>query len=82
MLTEQETLKLLGEVCRVPPEKLTPETRLIQDLDLDSALALELLMELEDRLDREISEVETAKLVTVGDVLAFVKGGDSAGSQP
>ena len=73
MLTEQETLKLLGEVCRVSPETLKPETRLIQDLDLDSALALELLMELEERLDREISEVETAKLVTVADVLAFVR---------
>lgn len=77
MLTEQETLKLLGDVCRVPLEKLEPETRLIQDLDLDSALALELLMELEDRLDREISEVETAKLVTVADVLAFVRESQS-----
>ncbi len=73
MLTEQETLQLLGEVCRVSPGTLKPETRLIQDLDLDSALALELLMELEERLDREISEVETAKLVTVADVLAFVR---------
>ena len=81
MLTEQETLQLLGEVCRVSPETLKPETRLIQDLDLDSALALELLMELEERLDREISEVETAKLVTVADVLAFVRQpGESAES--
>ena len=73
MLTEQETLDLLGEVCRVSVDKLKPETRLIQDLDMDSALALELLMTLEERLGKEISEVETAKLVTVGDVLEFVR---------
>ncbi len=68
-----DILQVLGDVCRVPPEELTPKKRLIQDLDLDSVLALELLMTLEERLGVEISEVDAAKLVTVGDVLELVK---------
>ena len=71
---EKQVLAVLSEVCKIPPEELTPETHLIHDLALDSALTLELLMTLEDRLGREISEVEAAKLETVGDVLELVKG--------
>lgn len=66
---QQKVLSILSEVCRKPTEELKPEIHLIHDLNLDSALTLELLMTLEDTLGREISEVEAAKLVTVGDVL-------------
>ena len=70
---EEQVLTILSEVCRGSRDELTPETHLIHDLNLDSALTLELLMTLEDKLGREISEVEAAKLVTVGDVLALVR---------
>ena len=72
-MSSGEVLELLGEVCRVSPEALTPDKHLIHDLDLDSALILELLMTLEERLGREISEVEAAKIVTVADLLNFVE---------
>jgi len=73
MTQAAEILKIIGEVCRVPVEELTPEKHLIRDLDLDSVLALELLMTLEDNLGVEISEVDAAKLVTVGDVHELIK---------
>lgn len=72
MSSTEQALQILSEVCRVSPEELTPEKHLIQDLDLDSVLALDLLMTLEERLGIEISEVEATQMVTVGDVLAFV----------
>lgn len=71
-MTEEEVLSILGNVCKVPPEQLKPETHLIHDLNLDSVLTMQLLMSVEDRLGREISEVEAADLVTVGDVVALV----------
>jgi acyl carrier protein len=73
MLTPDEVLQILSEVCRVPLSSLKPETRLIQDLDLDSVLTLELLMTLEERMGSEVPEVEAAKLVTVGDLLELVR---------
>ncbi len=72
MSNTEQALQILSEVCRVSPEELTAEKHLIQDLDLDSVLALDLLMTLEERLGIEICEVEATQLVTVGDVLAFV----------
>ncbi len=73
MLKSEEVLQILSEVCRVPEAELRPEARLIQDLDLDSVLTLELLMTLEEKLGTDVPEVEAAKLVTVGDVLEFVR---------
>ena len=70
---EQETLRILGEVCRVPLERLTPETRLVQDLGVDSVTTLDLLMELEDVLNIEIPEIEATELVTVAKVLDYVR---------
>jgi acyl carrier protein len=67
-----KALAVLSDVCQVPASKLTPDTHLIRDLALDSAITMELLMALESELSLEISDVEAAKLVTVGDVLAFV----------
>ena len=72
MFTANDALTILADVGQLSSEELTPEKNLIKDLDLDSALTLELLMTLEEQLNTQISEVEAAKLVTVGDVLALV----------
>jgi acyl carrier protein len=65
-------IAVVARVSGVSPESLTPEAELVADLDLDSAKALELLVELEDRLDLEIDDDDAAGLNTVGDILAFV----------
>jgi acyl carrier protein len=75
MTTPEETRvrRILAEVCRVDEADLRDDTQLVRDLGLDSATTLDLLITLEEELDREISEVEAAELVSVGDVLAFVR---------
>ena len=73
MLNPDEVLQIVSEVCRVPQSSLKPETHLIQELDLDSVLALELLMTLEERMGTEVPEFEAARLITVGDLLNFVQ---------
>ena len=45
---EQEALRILAEVCNVELETLKPETHLVRDLDLDSAMTLDLLMTMEE----------------------------------
>ncbi len=69
---QTQTLKVLAKVSKRPIADLTPGKDLKSDLDLGSAEALELLATLEETLGIEISEVEAAKMRTVGDVLAFV----------
>ena len=65
-------LAVVAKVSKVNAGTLTPEMELVADLALDSARSLELLVELEDALETEISDEEAAKLNTVGDILAYI----------
>lgn len=70
---EDEALRILSQVCSVPVERLTPETRLVQDLGVDSVMTLDLLLDLEESLNIEIPEIDAAEMVTVGQVLDYVR---------
>ena len=48
---------------------MNPETELTAGLGIDSPMALQLLFELEDALDIEISDEDAAAMETVGDLL-------------
>lgn len=65
-------ITVISKITGIPPESITSEMELVADLDMDSAKALELLVELEDRFDVEIDDENAAKLNTVGDVLATI----------
>jgi acyl carrier protein len=51
---------------------LSAETRLGEDLCVDSLTAVELLMVLEDEFDIALPEQETSSLVTYADLLGMV----------
>lgn len=53
---------------------LRPEFDLVADLGIDSPKQLELLIELEEALDVEISDEDAAAMETVGDVLDYAAG--------
>ena len=54
--------------------ELRPELDLVADLGIDSPKQLELLIDLEEALDTEISDEEAAAMETVGDVLDYAAG--------
>jgi len=66
-------VSVIAEITGIPADSITPEMELVADLDMDSAKALELLVELEDRFDVEIDDENAANLNTVGDVLATIE---------
>jgi acyl carrier protein len=66
-------LDVIAKVSGMARDELKPEMELVGNLGLDSAKALELLVELEDQLDMEIGDDEAAQLNTVGDILDYVK---------
>jgi acyl carrier protein len=67
-------LDVIAKVSGVDRSKLEPTMELVANLGLDSAKALELLVELEDHLEVEIDDEEAARLNTVGDILDYVRG--------
>lgn len=77
MLSRDEILgklkSLLEELFEVPPEKVVLETRLFEDLDLDSIDAVDLVVNLQDLTGRRIKPEEFKAVRTVGDVLDCVE---------
>lgn len=69
----EKALATIARVAKRAPEELRPELDLASDLEIGSAEALELLATLEDELDVEISELDAARMRTVGCVLDFVR---------
>lgn len=76
---QAEVLQILSQ--RVPPgTELSPETRIVQGLGLDSVAILDFIMDLEDRFDisiplDRIAEVQTiAELSLAVETLVSAKG--------
>ncbi len=63
---------ILASHLDVDADRLSAETRLGEDLCVDSLTAVELLMVLEDEFDIALPEHETSSLVTYGDLLSAV----------
>jgi acyl carrier protein len=75
-MTHEEVLTLvrehLAEELEVDAAKIAEGTRFKEDLDADSLDLYELVMELEDTYGISVSEEQAAKILTVGDAVAFV----------
>ncbi|HYD67579.1 acyl carrier protein [Azospirillum sp.] len=63
----------LEDMFEVPPEKVTPEARLFEDLDLDSIDAVDLVVKLQELTGRKFKPEEFKSVRTVGDVLDRVQ---------
>tara|TARA_R100001509_G_C4860751_1_gene213328 strand:- start:338 stop:562 length:225 start_codon:yes stop_codon:yes gene_type:complete len=53
--------------------KLLPTAKLIDDLGADSLTAVEIVMELEKKLDISIDDSEVDKIVTIQDIINIVE---------
>lgn len=59
---------MLAEALNLPVEKITPTSKIVDDLGADSLDVVELLSQLEDEFSVVIPDEEIEKLVTVADV--------------
>jgi acyl carrier protein len=59
----------LEEMFEVPPEKVSLEARLYEDLDLDSIDAVDLVVRLQDLTSRKLNPQEFKSVRTVSDVV-------------
>lgn len=57
----------------VDDSKVNPEATFKDDLGADSLDVVELIMELEDEFDLEISDEDAEKISTVGDVVTYIQ---------
>jgi acyl carrier protein len=69
----QQVRELLDELFEVPAEKVKPETRLYEDLDLDSIDAVDMVVHLQKRTGKKISPDDFKTVRTVEDVVNAVE---------
>lgn len=64
----QKIQNMLAEALNLPVEKVTPDSKIVEDLGADSLDVVELLSRLEDEYGIMIPDEEVENLVTVADV--------------
>ena len=62
----------LHDLFEVPRDKITAKARLVEDLDLDSIDAVDLVVKLQDYTGKKIQAAEFKAVRTVGDVVERV----------
>lgn len=65
--------KLLAEQLGIPQSKITPESRIVDDLGADSLDVVELLMTLEDETGKTIPDDKVAEIKTVGEIVEVLE---------
>lgn len=63
----------LTEMFEVPPERIRPDARLYEDLDLDSIDAVDLIVKLQDLTGKRVSPQDFKSVRTVSDVVDRVR---------
>ena len=68
--------KLVEIICNyveVEPEKITPDSRFMEDLGFTSFDFMSMLGEVEDTFDIEVEDSEVVKLRTVGEAVEYIQ---------
>ncbi|MEG1541470.1 MAG: acyl carrier protein, partial [Oscillospiraceae bacterium] len=65
--------KTLAKQLEIAPERITPQTRIIQDLGADSLDVVELIMTLEDKYNIIVTKDIANELGTIGLIVEFIE---------
>ena len=65
--------EIIADKLSINEDEITMDSAFLEDLNADSLDIVELIMALEDELDMEIPDEDAENVVTVGDVVNFVK---------
>lgn len=69
----EEIKGMIADSLGVDEETITKESSFKEDLGADSLDLFEMVMSLEEKFEVEIPSEELEKMVTVGDVLAYIE---------
>ncbi len=69
----QKVINLVAERMDADADKITNETHFVNDLEADSLDMAELVIDLEEEFDMQISDEEAQKIETVGQTIQYIK---------
>ncbi len=69
----EEVRKAIAEQLNISEDRITEDSRLIDDLKADSLDVVELVMGLEERYGIEIPDEDLPGIKTVGDIISYIE---------
>ncbi|MCQ2453006.1 MAG: acyl carrier protein [Clostridia bacterium] len=69
----EQVTALVEKLLKVPADKVTPSSRLVEDLGADSANVMVLIMELEDTFNIMVDDNAVVNFKTVADVVSYIE---------
>lgn len=69
---EREIRAIIAEILEVDEEKITPDARFVEDLGMDSMMALEVLASAEKKYKIKIPEENLTKVTSLRNVVDIV----------
>lgn len=70
---DNEIRNLIAEILEKDPNEVRPDARLVEDLGMDSLMALEILVAIEKKYKITIPEEKLKELVTLNAAIAVAK---------
>ncbi len=71
---EAELRSIVAEITEVEPEKISMEANFVEDLGMDSMMALEILASVEKKYKLKIPEENLMKMTNLKQVVEMVSG--------
>lgn len=69
---ENEIKSIIAEIVEIEPEKITPEANFVEDLGMDSMMALEILASIEKKYKLRIPEENLTKVTDLNKTIGIV----------
>jgi acyl carrier protein len=73
MKLEEKVISIIAEQLDIAIEQCVPEASFIEDLGADSLDLVEMIMEMEENFNVQISDEELEKILTIQDVIDFLR---------
>ena len=70
---EQEIRKLIADIIEMEPDQIEPDAHLVEDLGMDSMMALEILASIEKKFRIRIPEEELPKITTLNRAIELTR---------
>lgn len=70
---ESKIIDIIAENLRLDKSKITPQSRLVEDLGADSLDQVEIVMAIDAAFGIDTSDEEASKITTISDAVDFVK---------
>ena len=70
---DQDVRQLIADIIEMEPDQIPPDAHLVEDLGMDSMMALEILASIEKKFRIKIPEEDLPKITTLNNAIELAK---------